>query len=179
MAASRPFRIGFAPGVTPDKWARTWAERRPRDPLDLVPLDDRDGVAMLHEGELSMCFLRLPVDREGLHLIPLYDEQPVVVASREHPVAAYDTIDVAELADETFLEGPARATIGSAAAGAGLVLVPMSVARLHHRKDVEHRPVSDLEPTTVGLAWRVDHDDERTQAFVGIVRGRTANSSRR
>jgi DNA-binding transcriptional LysR family regulator len=179
VAASDPFRIGFAAGVTPDKWARTWAERRPRDPLELVPLDDRDGVVMLHQGELSMCFLRLPVDREGLHLIPLYDEQPVVVASREHPVAAYDTIAVAELADETFLEGPARATIGSAAAGAGLVLVPMSVARLHHRRDVVHVPVTGVETTTVGLGWRVDDEDDRVREFIGVVRGRTANSSRR
>src|SRR3954449_5162360 len=116
-----PLRVGFVPGVTPDKWARRWAEQMPRRGLDLVPVGERDGVDLLHERELSMCFLRLPVDRHGLHLIPLYDEQPVVVASREHPVAAYDAIDVAELADETFLEGPARATIGSAAAGAGLV----------------------------------------------------------
>ena len=53
-----------------------------------------------------MCLVRLPVDRDGLHLIPLYDEQPVVVVSREHPVAAYDEIDVADLADEHLLQDP-------------------------------------------------------------------------
>jgi len=64
------------------------------------------------------------------------------------------------------------------AAGTGIVLVPLSVARLHHRKDVVHRPVTDLEPTTVALAWLRERDAEDTQAFVGVVRGRTANSSR-
>ena len=54
----------------------------------------------------------------------------------------------------------------------------MSVARLHHRKDVTHRPVTDLPTTKVGLAWLVDNEDERVQAFIGIVRGRTARSSR-
>ena len=54
----------------------------------------------------------------------------------------------------------------------------MSVARLHHRKDVTPRPVSDLPTTTVGLSWPVDRDDDRVQAFIGIVRGRTASSSR-
>ena len=179
MPSARPrFRVGFVAGVTPDKWARTWAQRRPRDPLELVPLGDGDGAAMLREGVLSLCFVRLPVDRQDLHLIPLYDEQPVVVASREHPVAAYDEIDVAELSEETVLEGPAAATVAGAAAGNGIVVVPMSVARLHHRRDVVHVPVSGVDPTTVGLAWRVDDEDERVQAFIGVVRGRTANSSR-
>ena len=39
-------------------------------------------------------------------------------------------------------------------------------------------PVTDLPPTTVGLAWLVESDDERIQDWVGIVRGRTARSSR-
>jgi hypothetical protein len=54
----------------------------------------------------------------------------------------------------------------------------MSVARLYHRKDVATRPVTDLEPSTVALAWLVERDGEDTQAFVGVVKGRTANSSR-
>ena len=54
----------------------------------------------------------------------------------------------------------------------------MSVARLHHRKDTAYRPVTDLPPTKVGLAWLVDNDDARVQAFIGIVRGRTERSSR-
>ena len=71
-----------------------------------------------------------------------------------------------------------RDAVEVVAAGSGVLLVPMSVARLHHRKDVDHRPVTDLPTTKVGLAWRVDNEDERVQAFIGIVRGRTARSSR-
>ena len=54
----------------------------------------------------------------------------------------------------------------------------MSVARLHHRKDVTHRTVTDLPSTTVGLAWLVENDDPRIQTFIGIVRGRSERSSR-
>ena len=197
------FRVGFVPGVTPDKWSRAWAQRMPRRPLDLVPLGDRDGVALLHTGELDMCLVRLPVDREGLHLIPLYDEQPVVVVSTEHPVAAYDEIAIAELADEHLLQDPddvpewrdlstevaegtrhpvpsmaLREAVESVAADAGIVVVPMSLARLHHRKDVRAVPVTGVPTTKVGLAWRKDADDDRIETFVGVVRGRTANSSR-
>jgi hypothetical protein len=38
--------------------------------------------------------------------------------------------------------------------------------------------VADLPPTKIGLAWLVDSDDPRVQAFIGIVRGRTERSSR-
>ena len=198
------FRVGFVPGVTPDKWARIWAERMPRRSLELVPVCDRDGVALVRSGELAMCFVRLPVDRDGLHLIPLYDEQPVVMVAKEHPVAAFDEIDVADLADEHLLQDPdtvpewrdvatevrdgsrypvpemsLREAVESVAADAGIVVVPMSLARLHHRKDVVHVPVTGVPTTKVGLTWLVDNDDERVQTFIGVVRGRSASSSRR
>ena len=68
--------------------------------------------------------------------------------------------------------------VEAVAAGTGVVVLPMSVARLHHRKDVVHRPVRGLPPTTIALVWLVERDDEHTQAFVGVVRGRTPRSSR-
>jgi DNA-binding transcriptional LysR family regulator len=68
--------------------------------------------------------------------------------------------------------------IEAVAAGTGIVIMPMSVARLFHRKDVVAREVTDLPPTTVALVWLRQRDDERTQAFVGVVKGRTANSTR-
>jgi DNA-binding transcriptional LysR family regulator len=71
-----------------------------------------------------------------------------------------------------------REAIETVAAGTGVAIVPMSVARLHDRKDVVHRPVTDLDPTTVALVWLVERDDERAQRFVGVVRGRTSRSSR-
>lgn len=198
-----PFRVGFAAGVMPDKWARIWADRMPHSPLVLVPLGDQDGIALLRAGDLDMCLVRLPVDREGLHLIPLYDEEPVVVVSKEHPVAAYDVIDVADLSEEHLLQHPddvpawrevatevadgsrfpvppmsLRQAVESVAADAGIVIVPMSLARLHSRRDVVHVPVTGVPTSSVGLAWLRDADDERIEMFIGVVRGRTANSSR-
>jgi DNA-binding transcriptional LysR family regulator len=71
-----------------------------------------------------------------------------------------------------------RDAVEVVASGTGIVIVPMSIARLHHRKDTAYRPVVDLPPTKVGLAWLVDNDDERVQTFIGIVRGRSERSSR-
>ena len=45
---SAPFRVGFVTGVTPDKWARTWRDRR-RDPLELLPVEQDEHGARLAE----------------------------------------------------------------------------------------------------------------------------------
>lgn len=174
-----PFRVGFVPGVTPDKWARRWADRMGRRRLVLFPVDESRQVEVVREQEAHMSLVRLPVDRDGLHLIPLYDEVPVVVAGREHPVAAYDELALADLADEIqHTDLPASVAVETVAAGTGIVVLPMSVARLHHRKDVVAVPLTDVPPTTVGLAWLTDLEDDRVDVFVGVVRGRTARSSR-
>lgn len=197
------FRVEFVPGVTPDKWRRTWLQRLPDVALDLAPVEQAEAVAHLRDGSASMALVRLPVDRDGLHVIPLYEEVPVVVVAKEHLVAAFEEVNVADLAGEVLVQGPeevpewaavatAEARAGSAAmppmttkqavsvvaSGSGVVVVPMSVARLHHRKDVVHRPVTGVAPSRVGLAWRVDDDDPRLEEFIGIVRGRTERSSR-
>jgi DNA-binding transcriptional LysR family regulator len=188
------FRVGFVTGATPDKWARTWRDRR-RDRLVLVPVTEENQEDGLRDGSLDMCLVRLPVDRDGLHCIPLYDEIPVVVVPREHLVTAVDEVALEDLSEEQLvlphasgwtpavpqLDFPPMSlkdAVEVVAAGSGVLIVPQSVARLHHRKDVAHRPVTDLPSTKVGLAWLVDNEDDRVQAFIGIVRGRTARSSR-
>ncbi len=64
------------------------------------------------------------------------------------------------------------------AAGVGLLVVPQSLARLHHRRDLTHRPLADAPGSGVGLAWPDTENTELMEEFIGIVRGRTANSSR-
>ncbi|WP_323792244.1 LysR family transcriptional regulator substrate-binding protein [Nocardioides sp.] len=195
MASPAPFRLAFVTGATPDKWARTWRERR-RDPLELLPVAEDEQEVALRSGEADMALVRLPIDKTGLHCIPLYDEIAVVVAGKDHFVAAADdSVELADLDDEQLvvphvsgwtpraeqLAWPAMSVadaVETVAAGTGVVLLPRSVARLHSRKDVVEREVRDLPTTKVGLAWLIERDDERTQAFVGVVRGRSANSSR-
>ena len=190
-----PFRVGFVTGATPDKWARVWRERHHRQPLALVPVTQDEQEEGLRDGDLSMCLVRLPVNRDGLHCIPLYDEVPVAVVGAEHVATVLDELTLADLADEQLvrphesgwtpqadqLAWPPMSVPDAAevvASGTGVLIVPMSVARLHQRKDTAYRPVSDLPSTTIGLAWRVDDDDPRVQTFIGIVRGRTERSSR-
>ncbi|MBS45631.1 MAG: LysR family transcriptional regulator [Nocardioides sp.] len=193
-------RVGFVEGATPDKWARRWRDQRP-ERLDLVPLTEEEQGPSLRSGEVDMVLARLPLDdgaADDLHQVRLYDEAPVAVAGREHVIAAADPVDgvtTDDLLDDQLvrphpsgwrptaeqLDWPAmgyRDAVETVAAGTGVVVVPMSVARLHGRKDVVHRPVTDLDPSVVALVWLRDRDSDVTQAFVGVARGRTSRSSR-
>lgn len=190
----QPLRLGFVLGTTPDKWARAWRDQG-RGPLELVPVTEAEQERALRDGELDMCLVRLPVDRDSLHLVELYDEVQVVVVARDHFATAAPEVELVDLVDEQLVlphrsgwspaadqlawpEMTEREAVEVVASGGGVALLPMSVARLLHRKDVASRPVTDLAPTRVGLAWLVERDDEQTQAMVGVVRGRTPRSSR-
>jgi DNA-binding transcriptional LysR family regulator len=187
-------RIGFVTGSTPDKWARAWRERRP-ERLSLVPLTEQEQEGAVRRDEVDMALVRLPIDTSGLHCVRLYDERQVAVAGHEHLISAADEVSLADLADEQLVRAhtsgwtpsasqqpwPAmseKEAVETVAAGTGVVILPMSVARLHQRKDVVRRDVIDLPPTTIALVWPRERDGEVTQAFVGVVKGRSANSSR-
>jgi DNA-binding transcriptional LysR family regulator len=172
-------RVGFVPGVTLTKWRRIWEERFPRFALEVLPVTEAEQRAVLDDERVDMCFVRLPLPDAGLHVIPLYEEVPVVVAPKDHPVALYDEVALAELSEEDTLKGfePEEA-IDLVAGGAGVVFVPQSVARSFSRRDLVHRPVTDGVPTRIALAWRRDNPHEMIEELIGIVRGRTVNSSR-
>jgi len=174
------FRVAFVAGVAPDKWVRRWRDRR-RDAVEVFLVADAEQTSVLHDGRADMALVRLPVEREGLHLIPLYEEVPVAVLPKDHLYADLDRVLIGDLEGEHRwdpTELPAKQAVGAVAAGTGFVVLPMSLARLHHRNDVVPVPVDGVPETRVGLAWRVENEDERVEAFIGIVRGRTANSSR-
>lgn len=146
-------------------------------------MPEADAERLVREGALDMALVRGEVDRDGLHYVALYSEVPVAVVAADHPATTYDEIAVADLAGELdvlaeFPDLDLAMAVETVAAGSGYLVIPMSLARLHNRKDVEHRPVTDAAEYPVGLTWLKDNEDPDTQAFVGIVRGRTVRSSR-
>ncbi|MGW5173989.1 LysR substrate-binding domain-containing protein [Streptomyces sp. NPDC004082] len=196
--ASPSFRLAFVPGVTPAKWVRIWNERLPDVPLTLVAVPAAEASGLLRDGGADAGLVRLPVDGTDLSAIPLYAETTVVVVPRDHVVTAVDEVSVEDLADELVLhplddvldwqslpgrpaiERPATTAdaVELVAAGVGVVVVPQSLARLHHRKDLTYRPVSDAPESRVALSWPEERTTDQVEDFIGIVRGRTVNSSR-
>ncbi len=184
--------------MTPTKWVRIWNERLPDIPLALVQVTAAEAFGVLRDGGADAGFVRLPVDENDLSAIPLYAETTVVVVPKDHVVAAVDEVSVEDLADETMLhplddtlgwerppgepafERPATTAdaIDLVAAGIGLLVVPQSLARLHHRKDLTYRTVTDAPESRVALSWPEDATTDLVEDFIGIVRGRTVNSTR-
>ncbi|MFD5075085.1 LysR substrate-binding domain-containing protein [Streptomyces sp. NPDC058371] len=196
--ASPSFRLAYVPGVTPTKWVRIWNERLPDVPLTLVAVSPAESGEVLRGGAADAGFVRLPVDGTDLSAIPLYTEATVVVVPKDHVVAAVDEVSAEDLADDIVfhplddvleweslpgrpaIERPATTedAVELVAAGVGLLVVPQSLARLHHRKDLTYRPVSDAPESRVALAWPEEKTTDLVEDFIGIVRGRTVNSTR-
>ncbi len=192
--------VAFVRGVVPAKWFRVWGERFPAQRLASFRSEQREQVAVLHDGRADVSLVRLPDELAGLHSVPLYEERPFVVAPKGHELEALDEVRLADLVGLALLHNrdahpawPAATVqldpalppghtiedvLALVVAGVGVVLVPQSVARLHHRGDVISRPVVDAAPTQICLTWAVADDRELIQEFVGVVRGRTARSSR-
>jgi DNA-binding transcriptional LysR family regulator len=173
-----PFVIGVVPGVTPDRWVRVWRERMLDVPLEVTPVAD---VAAALASGVRMVFARLPVPgvpAADLHVIPLWEETPMVVVAKDHPVKMFDAVTEADIADEELYPGWDEGVLDIVAAGHGIARMPQSVFRATGRRDVVARPVSDAPPSRVGLVWLREEADALVDEFIGIVRGRTQNSSR-
>ncbi|MFI6417541.1 LysR family substrate-binding domain-containing protein [Streptomyces sp. NPDC050842] len=185
--------------MTPAKWVRIWNERLPDVPLTLVALDPAEAFGALRDGAADAGLVRLPVDRDDLSAIPLYTETTVVVVPKDHLFAEVEEIWASDLADELVLH-PLDDTLGweqppgrpanerpettadaveLVAAGVGVLAVPQSLARLHHRKDLTYRTLNDVPQSRVALSWAAaDEAPDLVEEFIGIVRGRTVNSTR-
>lgn len=176
-------RVGFVPGVEPDRFARRWQEGRRAARLELVPVPWSRQRQALADGEVDMCFVRLPLeDAEGLHVVRLWEELPVVVVGEEDLLSLHEELTEADLAEAVEIpaahQDDAADRAAVAASGVGYARMPLSLARLHHRKDAVHRVLRDAPATTIALAWPAALDDPLRQELVGVVRGRTARSSR-
>jgi DNA-binding transcriptional LysR family regulator len=196
------FRLVVVPGVTVGKWARMWAERLPGIELEVLAVEAAQADARVAE-DAGAGLLRLPVNPAAFHAIPLYTEATVVAVPRDHLLTAAAEVTLADLAGEVLLQpaddvlawpatqpaeraGPpaeeappsTAAAVEMVAAGAGVLVVPQSLARLHHRRDLAYRPVTDAPTSSVGLVWRRDGHTDLVEQMIGIVRGRTVNSTR-
>ncbi|MGN9758670.1 LysR family substrate-binding domain-containing protein [Streptomyces sp. SD31] len=196
--AAASFRLAYVPGVTPSKWVRTWNERFPDVPLTLHAVTAADAPDLLRDGAADAGFVRLPVDRTFFSAIPLYTEATVVVVPKDHVITAVEEVTTDDLADEVLFhplddvldwerppgqpafERPATTAdaVELVAAGVGLLVVPQSLARLHHRKDLTYRTLVDAPQSSIALSWPQDATTDLVEDFIGVVRGRTVNSTR-
>ncbi len=132
--AAEPLRLGFARGVSPNKWARRWAELTAQSgaaPLELVPLDltgriERDYITRLklrnnaEHGSLSEIEIDVTLERvspgdqpagtggaEPLRsAVKLYTESVALVIAADQELAEQQTVDRETLTLVTLLAHP-------------------------------------------------------------------------
>lgn len=171
----------------------------PAVPLELVAVPAADAADLVRDRAADAVLLRLPIDRTGLHAIPLYTETTVLVMPKDHYLAAADepvepsdvddavvlhplddTLDWERPPGQPAIDRPATTqdAVELVAAGVGLLVVPQSLARLHHRKDLTYRPFAPAPESQVALSWLADETTDHMEQLIGIVRGRTVNSTR-
>jgi DNA-binding transcriptional LysR family regulator len=199
--------IGFMPGILPTETVRALRERFPDLRVDVVRTSWDDQVEMVLDGRIDASFVRFPIRRRGLTVIPLYTEPRVVVLPSTHPLAARESVSLAELGGLDLLQDPqavpewrdASAAVRGAAhltgsppprartveeklemvAGElGVVILPASTAQFYTRPDVTYRPVEDLAPNQVALAYQAGRDSPELRAIEDIVRERYLDPAR-
>lgn len=135
------------------------------------------------------------------HALKLYDEAVALVLPKDHELASEESVALADLAAIRLLDHPdhspqwpaadpwedpawmpanPRAALQLVATGLGGVLLPAPLAR-HITDKQAHAVIRVTEPiagATIWATWLVDRDAADMQQLAGVLRGRTARSSR-
>ena len=174
-------RLTFVEGVNPSRWLDVWDARHPERQVSHERVGQPRQLRAVLAGEADVAIVRAAEADERLHRIVMFTEHTVALAEHDHPIGAFDELTLADLETETLLDVTGlshKDAAITAKTGAGIALMPMSVARLYGGKGSTVRVVTDAPGHTVELVWLRERDDEDTQDFAGIVRGRKATSSR-
>ncbi|MEV8397752.1 LysR family transcriptional regulator [Streptomyces niveus] len=190
------FTVGFMPGITVTGAVRAFAARYPELTVKVVRTSWADQVQAVHEGLLDVSFVRLPVDRRGLVLRPVFREPRVAVLPAHHRLAGKESVDIADLAAERLLQDPDAVPEwrdlpdragGAEAAGpapafrsveeklehvattGGVIVLPLSTATYYTHTDVAHVPIGDIGPNEVCLAWSAHRDSPLLPEFADIA----------
>ena len=90
------------------------AERHPALRPVLVDATTTSLTPRVLDGDLDMAIVNTPVVEAGLESEPLFDEERIIVAPADHPLADRGTIDVADLAEHPVMLTPRGTTFRDA-----------------------------------------------------------------
>ncbi len=173
--SERPVRIASAPADHPLPYVL-----RGKADVAFVRMDNRGREGVVKDAEAS---------GQSIHLIELYEEQPGVAVPKDNPIALFPQVSSHELEDEKIMWSPkpphyrveiadVRAALEVVSANVGVVIAPRPLLRVINKRGVKDVALSDGRPTRLAMVWLQSRDNRDIQNLVGIVRGRTARSSR-
>jgi DNA-binding transcriptional LysR family regulator len=191
-------RIAFFVGDDFAPALRAFSTTRPDVAIELVRIYWHDQTEVLLDGRADVAFVHLPIDDQGLDLLPIRSEPRVAVLPLGHPAADRPELSIAELADDPVIiqrgaspgwqsfhnvdprpdgrhprPGPAvdnvEEKLQHVAAGRAISFLPASVAAAVDQPGVVYVPVTDIPPIKICLAWKSGAPTPLVAAFVQAV----------
>lgn len=188
-------RLTFATGCEPGKWFSRF--RSHTDHGELITIDSDDPLVDLVAGRTDIALARIPVGAgdprldDSYHLVHLYEETPGIAVPKDSVFAelgepvpkgevADEYVNYCIAADQPLDVAVIREGLQVVAANVGIVIAPRPLLKVLSKKQVAHLDYvdPDVARTQIALVWRKADDSDAIQDFVGIAKGRTANSSR-
>jgi DNA-binding transcriptional LysR family regulator len=190
--------VGFFVGDSFTVALEAFGARHPDVAIDLLRVYWHDQTEVLLDGRADVAFVHLPVDHEGLELLPVRSEPRVAVLPVGHPVAGKSEISIADLAGDPVIiqrgappvwqafhnvdprpdgrqprPGPGvdnlEEKLQHVAAGRAISFVPASVAAAVTHPGIAYVPVTDIPPIKIGPAWKSGPPSPLVAAFVHAV----------
>ena len=164
------------------------AERHPALRPVLVDATTTSLTPRVLDGDLDMAIVNTPVVEAGLESEPLFDEERIIVAPADHPLADRGTIDVADLAEHPVMLTPRGTTFRDAIdqelAAAGVRLTAAAeVDGLRLLASLAYQgyapallPASSVSGYPDGN-WSLVHVEGLARRSVGLVRNRRTTPS--
>ncbi|WBB63145.1 LysR substrate-binding domain-containing protein [Streptomyces sp. WMMC500] len=176
-----------------------FAARRPEAVLELTRFDWGGEAEGLRRGLADVAFLWLPADLTGLHARTVATERRWVALPRRHPLADRPDVGIADLGGERLmwtrraprewvdwwavnprpdgsepLWGPENDNVEEmlehVAAGGAVCLAAESMATYYTHPELVWRPVRDIEPLRIAVAWPRERTSPPVADFLAAVR---------
>ena len=164
------------------------AERHPSLLPVLVDATTTSLTPRVLDGDLDMAIVNTPVVEAGLESEPLFDEERIIVAPADHPLADRGTIDVADLADHPVMLTPRGTTFRDAIdqelAAAGVRLT--AAAEVDGLRLLASLAYQGYAPALLPASavsgypdgdWSLVHVEGLARRSVGLVRNRRTTPS--
>ncbi len=173
---SNTFIVAFMPGLIVTPAVRAFTRTHSDLAVEVLRTSWDDQTEVLRDGRADIGYVRLPVDRTRLSIVPLFTEPRGAVLPADHRLADKPEIHFADLAEDILIQPPdivpewrtlfgdARIRVPSGtltveeklehiAAGEGIIVLPQSAATYYRRPDIVYVPITDVAPNQVALAW--------------------------
>ena len=167
--------VAFTPGLYVSEAVRAFTAMHPEVEIELMPLRWWEQDAPLRDGRADVGYLRRPFDDGGLRTLPIGHEAKVACLPVFHPLARRRSLVRADLDGEAIMDAQSRKTSSAEekfeliAAGHGIALVPVTVARSYTRPDLVFIPVTDLEHVETCIAVLKGRRERRVRDFVTLA----------